>query len=136
MWEDLDLLLHQHGRKIRSIWIADIANQGASGLLNEDSKYDDGRVIPFIDFEHLFTPMSLLVGSSTRPAQHDQPLSFRDDSTYYRHGSLNGWNSIVRSAPSLAPIHAKTNLGSCSLLPTQHYSHPLFYWIRSLHQMK
>ena len=44
LWEDLERLLSQKGRRIRSIWIADTANQGASGLLNEDSKYDDGRL--------------------------------------------------------------------------------------------
>jgi hypothetical protein len=41
LWEDLERLLSRRGRHIRSIWIADTANQGASGLLNEDSKNDD-----------------------------------------------------------------------------------------------
>jgi hypothetical protein len=43
LWEDLERLLRERGRRIRSIWIADMSNQGASGLLNENSKYDDGK---------------------------------------------------------------------------------------------
>jgi hypothetical protein len=45
--------LAEKGRRIRSIWIADTASQGASGLLNEDTKFDDGNFIacqPISDF--------------------------------------------------------------------------------------
>jgi len=41
LWEDLVQRLDSCGRKIRSIWIADMSNQGVSGLLNEETKYDD-----------------------------------------------------------------------------------------------
>ena len=44
LWEDLQQLLAERGRRIRSIWIADTSNQGASGLLNGDSKYDDSMI--------------------------------------------------------------------------------------------
>jgi hypothetical protein len=35
LWEDLHSRSKQHGFRIRGIWIADLANQGASGILNE-----------------------------------------------------------------------------------------------------
>lgn len=44
LWEDLQQLLAERGRRIRSIWIADTSNQGASGLLNGDSRYDDSTI--------------------------------------------------------------------------------------------
>lgn len=35
LWEDLLARSKQDGFRIRSIWIADAANQGASGTINE-----------------------------------------------------------------------------------------------------
>ena len=46
MWEDLNGFKGK-GRKIRAIWIADVSNSGASGLLNEEFKYNDGKDICF-----------------------------------------------------------------------------------------
>ena len=43
LWEDLEKELQKRNRKIRAIWIADQSNQGASGLLNETTKYNDGN---------------------------------------------------------------------------------------------
>lgn len=36
MWEELYLRLHGTGSFIRSIWVADVAHQGMSSVLNED----------------------------------------------------------------------------------------------------
>lgn len=35
LWDDLCESLESQGRKIRSIWIADMASQGRSGIMNE-----------------------------------------------------------------------------------------------------
>jgi hypothetical protein len=59
LWEDLELLLSKRGRKIRSIWIANVSNQGASGLLNEETKFDDGK-----------SPGLPRVGNQTKESQY------------------------------------------------------------------
>ncbi|KAF8867252.1 alpha/beta-hydrolase [Acephala macrosclerotiorum] len=41
LWEDLHARSKNNGFKIRSIWVADLANQGASGALNEFLLGDD-----------------------------------------------------------------------------------------------
>ena len=41
LWDDLYRFLHEKGPKIQSIWIADVANQGASGILNENELGND-----------------------------------------------------------------------------------------------
>lgn len=41
LFEDLHEKLSKLGRKIRAIWIADIAHQGQSGILNEDALGND-----------------------------------------------------------------------------------------------
>lgn len=41
LWEELHLQSKQHGFAIRAIWIADMAQQGASGFLNEKMLGDD-----------------------------------------------------------------------------------------------
>ncbi|KAE8308111.1 toxin biosynthesis protein [Aspergillus transmontanensis] len=49
LWEDLLAHTTQNGVRIRGIWIADVTNQGASGILNEEhlgndpSSYDHSR---------------------------------------------------------------------------------------------
>ena len=43
LWDDLAVELQKKGKKIRAIWMADLNNQGASNLLNEESKYEDGE---------------------------------------------------------------------------------------------
>ncbi|KAF9884291.1 hypothetical protein FE257_001921 [Aspergillus nanangensis] len=35
LWDDIHEILRSHNRRIRSIWIADVAQQGQSGILNE-----------------------------------------------------------------------------------------------------
>ncbi|RAH66006.1 alpha/beta hydrolase [Aspergillus aculeatinus CBS 121060] len=35
LWDDIHEVLRSHKRRIRSIWIADVAHQGQSGILNE-----------------------------------------------------------------------------------------------------
>ncbi|KAJ5093386.1 toxin biosynthesis protein [Penicillium angulare] len=39
-WQRLSIQLQKQGVPLRAIWIADIANQGASGILNEDIRGD------------------------------------------------------------------------------------------------
>ncbi|KAJ5988847.1 hypothetical protein N7481_004057 [Penicillium waksmanii] len=41
LWDDLLTSSNKHGARIRSIWIADAANQGASGVLNEQDLEND-----------------------------------------------------------------------------------------------
>ncbi|KAE8153366.1 alpha/beta-hydrolase [Aspergillus avenaceus] len=41
LWDDLHEELRKKGRRIRSIWIADVVNQGRSGVLNEMILGDD-----------------------------------------------------------------------------------------------
>lgn len=45
LWDDLYEQLESKGQSIRSIWIADIAQQGASGVLNESILGDDREQI-------------------------------------------------------------------------------------------
>ena len=40
-WEELYMVLKKQGQEIQSIWIADFANQGASGILNEHDLGND-----------------------------------------------------------------------------------------------
>jgi hypothetical protein len=42
-WDDLYERLKEKGRGVRSIWIADIASQGQSGVLNEELLGPDGE---------------------------------------------------------------------------------------------
>jgi hypothetical protein len=41
LWDDILTLSRQRKFKIRSIWIADMSHQGASGVLNEQTQGDD-----------------------------------------------------------------------------------------------
>ncbi|KAJ1337913.1 alpha/beta fold hydrolase [Microdochium nivale] len=41
MWADLHAASRQHGFRIRGIWIADVTNQGASGVANESTLGND-----------------------------------------------------------------------------------------------
>jgi len=43
LWEDLHARSKKSGFKIRSIWIADVAHQGQSGVLNEALLGDDRK---------------------------------------------------------------------------------------------
>ena len=43
LWEELLDRSNKDGIRIRSIWIADAANQGASGILNEKNLGNDRR---------------------------------------------------------------------------------------------
>lgn len=43
LWEELLARSKQDGVRIRSIWIADAANQGASGVINENNLGNDRR---------------------------------------------------------------------------------------------
>lgn len=43
LWEDLYAHLKRQSVPLRGIWIADVSNQGASGVLNEDVQGDTGN---------------------------------------------------------------------------------------------
>lgn len=43
LWDDLYKSLKRRGQPIRSIWIADVASQGASGKLNEEILGNDRK---------------------------------------------------------------------------------------------
>ena len=45
-WDELHGRLHSQGVYIRSIWVADISNQGASGVLNENAQGDNSMLNP------------------------------------------------------------------------------------------
>lgn len=40
LWDDLYAHLKEQSVPLRGIWIADVSNQGASGVLNEDVQGD------------------------------------------------------------------------------------------------
>lgn len=64
-WDDLFEKLQAQGRQIRGIWIADIASQGQSGIMNESILGPDGR-FHYSSFECLMADHvrdSELVGS-------------------------------------------------------------------------
>lgn len=46
-WEDLHSALGKKGVRIRSIWIADVAWQGQSGVINEDHLGNDREFVGF-----------------------------------------------------------------------------------------
>lgn len=43
-WDELYERMKAHNRSIRSIWIADVAQQGQSGVLNESILGDDRKL--------------------------------------------------------------------------------------------
>lgn len=49
LWEELHARSKRHGFRIRSIWIADVAHQGASGILNEQFLGNDRMLRPLGD---------------------------------------------------------------------------------------
>ena len=46
-WDELYARLQSQGVYIRSIWVADSSNQGASGVLNENIQGDNSMLNPF-----------------------------------------------------------------------------------------
>lgn len=48
LWEDLYAKLKKNSIPLRGIWVADVSNQGASGILNEDIQGDTSML-----FNHL-----------------------------------------------------------------------------------
>jgi hypothetical protein len=46
LWEDLHARSKENGFKIRGIWIADLAQEGASGALNERLLGNDRKLLP------------------------------------------------------------------------------------------
>lgn len=46
-WDDLYESMRESGRSIRGIWIADIASQGQSGIMNEELLGPDREPDPF-----------------------------------------------------------------------------------------
>lgn len=50
LWEDMLQLSEKAGFRIRSIWIADVSQQGQSGVLNEDKLGNDRMTIRFAPF--------------------------------------------------------------------------------------
>ena len=48
LWDDLLVSCRARGVHIRGIWMADISNQGASGVLNEQIQGDDRMHLQFL----------------------------------------------------------------------------------------
>jgi hypothetical protein len=46
LWDDMYERLRSHNRRIRSIWIADVVQQGQSGIMNEGILGDDRASTP------------------------------------------------------------------------------------------
>ncbi|CAK7265876.1 hypothetical protein SEPCBS57363_001809 [Sporothrix epigloea] len=86
LWDDLLAISEQHGFTIRSIWIADVAWQGQSGLLNEaklgndPSWYDHARDLlqmintfrhemprPFVGIGHSFGGATMAIAALLHP---------------------------------------------------------------------
>jgi hypothetical protein len=45
LWEDLVAALGKRGVKVRGIWVADVAWQGESGILNEERLGNDRKTL-------------------------------------------------------------------------------------------
>ena len=58
MWEVLYESLKAQGHSIKSIWIADVAHQGQSGILNEGKLGDDRKWSFFNSLRRLLTQSS------------------------------------------------------------------------------
>lgn len=90
LWDDLLEQSRKAGYSIRSIWMADVANQGASYCLNEtkigsDRKYPTLLENIIVDSNDQWT--SQFCGSRPRFASHCQSLSSRIHQTNYRYRS-------------------------------------------------
>ncbi|KAE8312745.1 hypothetical protein BDV41DRAFT_538632 [Aspergillus transmontanensis] len=46
LWDDLEQRMNSLGRRIRSIWVADVAHQGQSSILNEGILGNDRSCLP------------------------------------------------------------------------------------------
>lgn len=63
MWDQILSLSDKNGFRIRGIWIADMASQGASGVLNEYDVGDDRTTPPPTN---LYVPFKKLTKSQHR----------------------------------------------------------------------
>ncbi len=86
LFEELEEKMSGHGRKISAIWIADVAHQGQSGILNEealgnDRLYMTGTKTMSFEADHV----SKLVGFHARPPVPHQPETERDAATSCGH---------------------------------------------------
>ena len=76
MWDDLYKAMKERGQPIRSIWVADVAPQGVSGMLNEEKLGNDRELSSStVRFTvHNTGSNSIVVRSCSRHAPHDQSL--------------------------------------------------------------
>lgn len=94
LWDELLQQSNKLGFRMRGIWIADVAHQGKSAVLNEDKLGNDREpllaLLVSMSRTYIYSPLSLVARPSQRSASYDQPLSYPDASTigWYRpqHG--------------------------------------------------
>ena len=87
LWEDIYFRLQSHGIHVRSIWMADCSNQGASGVLNENIQGDSSKPCTHHMIKWLNQTLSLLVRPFSGLASYDQPLSKLHASSFDWRGS-------------------------------------------------
>lgn len=105
LWDELYLRLKAKSVRIRNIWIADVAHQGQSSVLNE-AKLGNDRGYSFPIQMHHLTCYSILAGSSPRSFPHGQPLPRTHEASVDRDRPQHGWQQPrqpVNHAP--ATVH-------------------------------
>lgn len=61
LWDDVHDCMRNQNRRIRSIWIADVAQQGQSGILNESILGNDSEHLRINSEGYLLNDTSQLV---------------------------------------------------------------------------
>ena len=61
IWEAILSRLNDPGIRVRSIWIADVATQSASGLLNEENLGNDREFLFYLLLKIWLTSVSIMV---------------------------------------------------------------------------
>ena len=95
MFDDLQENLSSLGKRIRSIWIADVAHQGQSGVINEDALGND-RMFAIQELLDSTDRASQLVGLRARSSFLDQSKTRRNASASCGNWPQYGGHPIVR----------------------------------------
>ncbi|KAL8835298.1 MAG: hypothetical protein Q9170_003384 [Blastenia crenularia] len=94
LWEDLCQNLEREGLNVRSVWMADVANQGMSSVLNEDKLGNDRECIKRLVKSSAFQPLtafaSELDGSCPGFVVYHQHAARQDAKAVGRHRPQHG----------------------------------------------
>jgi hypothetical protein len=88
LWDEMHSRLRASGIKIRGIWIADVAQQGQSSVINENILGNDRKfIITYIILIQRLMLYSIMVRPSSGSVSDDQPLPRSNATTTDRHGA-------------------------------------------------